>query len=288
MRLSSIALLSVVLLVMSSIVDAADNTQTSRSAGKMRQDSTTDLSQLRKQSEPLSRALVDEPENYAARAPQQRNAGVANRHDQLFEIYDADVQLISDLDNDGFHHAINVYFDVDVSIDSATVYAKLYLSREGEPWNQYFTTDLFVIHVDDSSDAYEVETELMEGYAPGYYALLVEIYSLDHAYLVASSVLDYHSLGRDIPIEDLQRDQAYAEASEEVYFESSTEYYEEVHHGGGSVASLLMFFLIIPFVIAARGSLALFPRNNSDYKNHNSPWLQSSFFCGRDTSLFLQ
>jgi hypothetical protein len=246
---------------MSSIVDAADNTQISRSAGKIRQDSTTDLSQLREQSEPLSRAPVDASENYAARAPLQRNAGVANRHDQLFEIYDADVQLISDLDDDGFHHAINVYFDVDVNIDSATVYAKLYLSREGEPWSQYFTTDLFVIHADDSSDAYEVETELMEGYAPGYYALLVEIYSLDHAYLVASSVLDYHSLGRDVPIEDLQRD--------EPYYESSTEYYEEVHHGGGSVASLLMFFLIIPFVIAARGSLALFPRNDSDYKNDN-------------------
>ncbi len=70
----------------------------------------------------------------------------------------------------------------------------------------------------------------------------------------------------------------YAEASEEVYFESSTEYYEEVHHGGGSVASLLMFFLIIPFVIAARGSLALFPRNNSDYKNYNSPLSAILFF----------
>ena len=267
MKLSLMALLSVVLLVMSSIVDAVDSIQISRSAGKMRQDSTTDLSQLRKQSEPLSRALVDESENYAARAPLQPNAGVANRHDQLFEIYDADVQLISDLDDDGFHHAINVYFDVDVSIDSATVYAKLYLSREGEPWSQYFTTDLFVINADDSSDAYEVETELMEGYAPGYYALLVEIYSLDHAYLVASSVLDYHSLGHDVPIEDLQRDEPYFEAPREVYGESSSEYYEEVHHGGGSVASLLMFFLIIQFVIAARGSLALFPRNDSDYKN---------------------
>jgi hypothetical protein len=267
MRLSLIAFLSVLLLVMSSVVEAADNAQTSRSAGKMRQDSATDLSQLRKLSEPLSRALVDESGNYAARTSLQRNAGVANRHDQLFDIVDTNVQLISDLDDDGFHHAINVYFDVDVNIDRATVYAKLYLSREGEPWRQYFTTDLFVIHADDSRDAYEVETELMEGYAPGYYALLVEIYSLDHAYLVASSVLDYHSLGRDVPIEDLQRDEPYAEAPEEVYVESSSDYYEEVHHGGGSVASLLMFFLIIPFVIAARGSLALFPRNDSDYKN---------------------
>ena len=101
------------------------------------------------------------------------------------------MQLISDLDGDGYHHAINVYFDVDVSVDSASVYAKLYLSREGEPWSQYFTTDLFSIHIDDVSDAYEVETELLEGYDLGYYDVLVEIYSMDHAFMVTSEVLDY-------------------------------------------------------------------------------------------------
>ena len=132
MRLSLITFLSVVLLVMSSIVDAADNTQISRSAGKMRQDSTTDLSQLRQQSEPLSRALVDESENYAARAPQQRDAGVANRYDQLFEIYAADVQLISDLDDDGFHHAINVYFDV-AFVDCNDQYTPSALLRQRLP-----------------------------------------------------------------------------------------------------------------------------------------------------------
>ena len=275
MKFTLIALLPVLLFGASSVVAAANIDQAdnlvSRSAGKLRQDTTTDLSQMLKQREAVSPALLDESGNYAARTSVQSSDGVANRHDQLFEIYSADVQLISDLDDDGFHHAINVSFDVDVSVDSATIYAKLYLSREGDPWSQYFTTDLFVIHGDDSGDAYEVETELMEGYAPGYYALLVEIYSLDHAYLVASSVLDYHSLGGDLPIEDLRRDEPYAEGAEEVYFESSTEYYEEVHHGGGSVASLLMFFLIIPFVIAARGPLALSPlspHNDSDY-NYN-------------------
>jgi hypothetical protein len=179
------------------------------------------------------------------------------------------VQLLADLDGDGFHHAINVFFDVDVSVDSARVYAKLYLSREGAPWSQYFTTDLFTIHGDDFSDAYEVETELMEGYAPGYYAVLVEIYSLDHAFMVASAVLDHHSLGKDVMIEDLNRDAPYSG--------SSGEYYEEFYYssGAGSVGTLLLFFLIIQFVIAARGSLALSPlspRNDGDYKkNYKTP-----------------
>ena len=225
-------------------VFAADEAQLSRSAGKFKLDQDTDLSQLIQQSELVSRARPAESENYAASTVTQQFAGVANRYDQLFEIYDANAQTISDFDGDGYHHAINVYFDVDVSYDGATVYAKLYLSREGGPWSQYFTTDLFQIHLDDVGDAYEVETELLEGYDPGYYSVLIEIYSLDHAYMVASEVLDYNYLGRDIMIEARNWDESY----------------EEDHsHGGGSMSMLLIFFLIIQVVIAARGALALTP-----------------------------
>lgn len=230
---------------------ATGEVQSSRSAGKLKLVKDTDLSRLLQQHAPVVRAKPTEAENYAASAVAQQFDGIANRHDQVFEIYDANVQTISDLDGDGYHHAINVYFDVDVSYDSATVYAKLYLSREGEPWSQYFTTDLFSIHLDDDGDAYEVETELLEGYAPGYYAVLVEIYSIDHAYMVTSEVLDYHYLGRDIMIEDRYQDEPYE---------------EDYSHGGGSMTSLLAFFLIIQVVIAARGSLALSPCSKSDNK----------------------
>ena len=235
---------------------AAGEVQSSRSVGKLKLDQDTDLSELIQQLEPLSRVSSAEPENYAASTVMQQFAGVANRHDQLFEIYDANVWTISDLDGDGYHHAINVYFDVDVSYDSATIYAKLYLSREGGPWSQYFTTDLFSIHSDDVGDAYEVQTELIDGYAPGYYSVLVEIYSLDHAYMVTSEVLDYQYLGRDVMIEARSWDEPYEEF-----------YYEEDHsHGAGSMATLLFFFLIIQVVIAARGALALSPCKNKRQK----------------------
>ena len=236
-------------------VYAAETQQSSRSAGKLKLDQSIDLTQALRQQEPVVRARSAESENYAAYVAAQDLAGVANRHDQLFEIYEADVNTISDLDGDGYHHAINVYFDVDVSQDAATVYAKLYLSREGGPWTQYYTTDLFAIHGDDYADAYEVETELLEGYEPGYYSVLVEIYSLDHAFMVASQVLDYTYLGRDLLIEDRYWDEPY---------------YEDDHsHGAGGMASLLAFFLIIQVVIAARGALALPPCNKSDNNNKN-------------------
>ncbi len=231
---------------------AAGEVQSSRSVGKLKLDQDTDLSQLIQQLEPVNRARPAESENYAASTVTQQFAGVANRYDQLFEIYAANVQTISDFDGDGYHHAINVYFDVDVSYDSATVYAKLYLSREGGPWSQYFTTDLFSIHIDDVGDAYEVQTELLEGYDPGYYSVLVEVYSLDHAYMVTSEVLDYQYLGRDVMIEARNWDVPY----EEVYYE------EDHSHGGGSMTTLLVFFLIIQVVIAARGALALSPCKN--------------------------
>ncbi len=230
--------------------------QSSRSVGKLQADQSIDLSARLKQAQPVARPQPSQSENYAAQDGAQALAGIANRHDQLFEIYAADVRLLADLDGDGFHHAIRVSFDVDVNVDSATVYAKLYLSREGGPWTQYFTTDLFGIHIDDAGDVYEVETELLEGYDPGYYAVLVEIYSLDHADLVASEVLDYHYLGKDVALEDLYWDEPY----EEVYGEDS------VSAGSVDLALLIALFLIIQVVIAARGFLASSPCKNSEKK----------------------
>ena len=230
-------------------VSIADETLSSRSAGKIKSDTSIDLTHELKQLQAVVREKSAVAENYDSLPAVEGRAGIANRHDQLFEIYEADVVTLGDLDGDYYHHALNVYFDVDVSIDSATVYAKLYLSREGEPWTQYFTTDLFVIHGDEYADAYEVETELLEGYAPGYYSVLIEIYSLDHADMVASELLDYHYLGRDVLLEDLSRDQPYVSDHDE--YSHST--------GAGDFTALLFFFLIVQVVIAARGTLTLLP-----------------------------
>ena len=229
-------------------LSAAEVPLVSRSAGKLKLDQSVDLSQLLQQSDVLSRAAPKQSEDYASTADTDNFAGRANRYDQLFEIYEADVYLRSDLDGDGYHHEIKVTFDVDVNYESATVYARLYLSRDGGPWSQYFTTDLFNIDGDAYADVYEVDTELVDGYEPGYYAVLIEIYSLNHAYMVASEVLDYNYLGRDVPLEDRSWDEPYSD------------YYDEysVSYGAGSF-SLLIFFLIIQVVITARGNLPLVP-----------------------------
>lgn len=263
MKTALLLLLSLSIALVALPVRAEEPVLSSRSLGKYRADTTDEFASALAQQEAVTRTTPPASEDYASRARSQLLEGVANRYDQLFAIFEADVHTVSDLDGDGYHHAINVFFDVDVSTGGATVYAKLYLSREGGPWIQYFTSDLFEIYLDDSGDAYEVATELLEGYPPGYYDVLVEIYSLDHAYLVASEVLDHHYLGKDVMIEDLARDEPYEDHSGEYVYE------EEVYYssGGGSMTWLLLAFLMLQVVIAARGALAqtpLSPRNDSE------------------------
>ncbi|MEE8366636.1 MAG: choice-of-anchor H family protein [Gammaproteobacteria bacterium] len=221
------------------------DTQLSRSAGKLVEDSSIDLASEVKLREPVeSPAAVQNSTGDALTGQDsQGQATIANRHDQYFSIYEADVSLLSDLDFDGYHHAFNVRFDVDVSYESATVYAKLYLSRDGEPWRQYHTTALFNIYGDDFSDAYEVTTELIDGYPPGYYRILIEVYSLNHAGIVASALLDHYYLGRDVMLEDLSRDHSDGYYLEEV----------SISHGGVGSFSMVWLLMIFQVVIAVRG-----------------------------------
>ncbi len=231
--------------------DSVDGLVTSRSVGKQVTDKSVDLREVLKSRAVVENLIVETPQSRANHVP----SNIANRHDQHFSIYDFDVELISDLDGDGFHHALNVIFDVDVDYDGATVYAKLFLSREGGPWIQYNTTNLFDIHGDDSKDEYIVSTELIDGYPTGYYAVLIEIYSLNHVDVVTSLIVDHHNLARDIKLEDLNRDDVI------VYEEV-----EVISHGAGSF-TLLIWLLLVQVVIAARGALTFSPRKTIIIKN---------------------
>lgn len=248
MKTSTQLMITGLLCVTSLSLYAEQDMLVSRSAGKLVGDDSIELTtEVKKQDLVINQAPGEQQTRETTTT--QSNDGdttIANRSDQYFSIYDANVSLLSDLDGDGFNHALNVSFDVDVSIDSATVYAKLYLSRDGGPWSQYHTTDLFSITGDNYSDAYEVTTELVEGYPPGYYDVLIEVFSLNYAGVVTSQVLDYYYLGKDVMLEDLSRDQGY--------------YYEEVSYsyGAGSF-SMIWLLLIFQVVTAARSAFTLTP-----------------------------
>src|SRR5690606_4055102 len=80
---------------------------------------------------------------------------------------------------DGYYRYLRVTFDVDSYFYGAWVYAALYLSRDGVVWELLHETDDFRVDGETPDDAYEVETELVTGYPPGDYDLLIEIYDAD-------------------------------------------------------------------------------------------------------------
>ena len=100
-------------------------------------------------------------------------------HSRSYRIYDAGSELSWDDDEDGFYHRLRVSFDADVDQGDAHVYAKLFLSFEGGPWNHYFTTDVFHILGDAGYDDYVVVTRLLDDYPSGYYDVLIELYDAD-------------------------------------------------------------------------------------------------------------
>lgn len=159
----------------------------------------------------LDQAPVDEAKPLIAGGSRSAGAAsprlLAHPDGRTFEIFDAKTLLSRDEDRDGFYHRLMVNFDPDVtSGGKAWVYARLYLSLEGGPWNHYFTTDVFTIEGDTGDDDYDVVTRLMDGYPSGYYDVLIELYDADYDLLVASYG-PYED--RDLavlPLEDSYRD----------------------------------------------------------------------------------
>jgi hypothetical protein len=123
-----------------------------------------------------------------------------------FWFFHADVQLFNDDDHDGYYHGIDVLFDVDTIFETADVYAVLYLSYEGGPWNEYAVTDTFRIFGATSDDEYVVVTELTSGYPRGNYDLLIDLYDTWDGSLVATLGPEDSSALSYLPLEDFNRD----------------------------------------------------------------------------------
>jgi hypothetical protein len=155
-----------------------------------------------------------------------------------FWFYEADVVLFSDYDSDGYYYGVDLLFDVDTIYSSADVYAAVFLSLDGGPWNEYAVTEDFSINGSSGSDEYVLVTELMSGYPSGSYDLLIELFdSYDGSYLASFGPEDTSELSF-LPLEDFNRD---------------TPVYDPpvaVSHGSGGGASGLW---MLAFLLSAAG-----------------------------------
>ena len=193
------------------------------------------------------------------RGSASKGSGDLQKGNWDFWIYDADVILFNDADQDGYYYGIDLLFDADTFYSSAGVYAVLYLSYEGGPWNEYAVTEDFTINGASSDDEYVIVTELMSGYKPGSYDLLIELFdSWDGTFLASFGPADSSELSY-LPLEDFNFD--LPQPPPEVIVVSEG--------GGGSVDGwLLGAFLLILFVGGAR---RIWRRRNDTLMRIDSP-----------------
>lgn len=138
-----------------------------------------------------------------------------------FWIYDAWIEFYGDDDGDGFYSHFAVGLDADTYFSEAQVYARLYLGKD-EFFKEYHTTSTFTIYGDSSTDSLVVESELVTGFIPDDYEVLIELYDEYSNELVA--VIDGYNDG-DLYLLTLE-----SQNYEEVYEEPSVIIVTE--HGG--------------------------------------------------------
>lgn len=185
-------------------------------------------------------------------------SSLAQRSSFDFWIYDADVQLFGDDDIDGYFYGVDLLFDADTIYSEADVYAVLYLSFEGGPWNEYAVTEDFTIFGSSGADEYVLVTELMSGYPTGDYDLLIELFDVFDGAFLASFGPDETSALSFLPLEDFNRD---APITEVVIIES--------HGGGGSFDRWLLSLLILLLLVSA--SRKIWRRRNDSLVRIDSP-----------------
>ena len=163
--------------------------------------------------------------------PRQSTATLGVSADPNFWFYDVDVALFADADRDGYFWGIDLRFDADTVYAVADVFAVLYLSYEGGPWNEYAETEDITLFGTSAADDYVVETELVSGYPRGDYDLLIELYdAYDGAFLASMGPEDTSELSF-LPLEDSTRD-------------SQDNTQVVVNSGGGSLGWLLLFAIL--------------------------------------------
>lgn len=149
-----------------------------------------------------------------------------------FWFYTADVELFNDHDRDGYYHGIDLLFDADTYYTFAEVYAVVYLSLNGGPWNEYAVTEDFTLWGASADDEYVIVTELISGYPPGSYDILIELFdAFDNSFLAWIGPEDTSELAF-LPLEDLDRDSV--EVPEVVVINRG---------GGGAVGAVLILLL---------------------------------------------
>ncbi|MDX1507274.1 MAG: choice-of-anchor H family protein [Woeseiaceae bacterium] len=172
---------------------------------------------------------------------QQSAASQSSVPNTDFWFYDVDVDIYGDRDIDGYYTTVDVWFDVDTWHTLEEVYAVLYLSYEGGPWEEYADTEDFWIRGSSGNDDYVIISDLVSGYPTGSYDLLIELFDAwDDSFVAYIGPEDTSELSL-LTLEDEQRDAAIGPAPRP----------EVVSRGGGGSTDVFTLALFVLASVAA-------------------------------------
>lgn len=164
-----------------------------------------------------------------------------------FDIASAYVNLLYDQDLDGYYSEFSVNFDADTTYEYADVYAELYLSLNGGPWELYHITDVFEIRGASYYDDYTVTTLLTEGYPPGSYDVLVDLIDYYDGSWVATIGPDESYDLYGLPLEDITYEDSSVYGSSVSFYDAYINLQTDVDNDGFYTTYSLIFDADVDF-----------------------------------------
>ncbi|MDX1676546.1 choice-of-anchor H family protein [Arsukibacterium sp.] len=125
-----------------------------------------------------------------------------------------DISLTRDDNANGYFHRLYVEFDADTDYAYQQVFAELSLTPDFGSERIYYTSSVFELFSDRSSDWLGIETDLQQQYPANLYLLTIRLFDAHTGYLLAeASGYDISALDA-LTLEDFQRDQIFSSSVE--------------------------------------------------------------------------
>lgn len=188
--------------------------------GHARQDDGPNLREVLQHFDPqqLTRPTPERPRSRNGLAMAKSGPAAPAKHCCAFRVYDAHTRLYDDRDHDGYYSYLQLDFDVDTDFEVADIYADIWLIDSYGEETLLFATEVFTVYGNSGIDDYQVEAELVSGFDPDLYDVLIEVFDAHDDALVAHHGPQDSSAMSLLPMESVHQDR----------------WRREVHaHGGG-------------------------------------------------------
>jgi len=117
-----------------------------------------------------------------------------------------ELELSGDNNHNGFYHQLYVKFDANTNRSSQLVWAEFSLQRPGRTEQRFYTSAIFPLYRQSSSDWLAIDTIFEGDYPTAYYDLIIRLYDANNGWLLAEISGYDDVMLADLPLEDVQRD----------------------------------------------------------------------------------